>query len=72
MVAEVGYADANLGQEPGRENMVVVAASAVGRLGSGSLEAAALRTAEEVAESRRLVGVGLLPTVAAIEVVFFM
>ena len=58
-------------QQPRRENMIVDAAGAVGRLSTLGLEAAALRTAEVVAEGRRLVGIGLLLTVAAIQMVFF-
>ena len=51
--------------------MVVDAAGAVGRLITLSLEAAALRTTQEVAEGRCLKSFRTLPAEAAIQVVFF-
>ncbi len=64
-------AKTDLGEELGREYVIVVAAGAVSGLVSGSLKAAALRTAEEGSESRRLEGVEALPANAAAQVILF-
>src|ERR1700674_1930242 len=68
----MGNADAPLGEQGGREDVVVVAARAVGCRSTGSLKATAARgAAEERAEDRRLVGVDQLMAEAAAQVVFF-
>src|SRR5277367_4206622 len=66
----MGNADAPLGEQGGREHVVVVEAGAVGCRGTGSLKATAARRAtEEGAKDRRLEGVDLLMAEAAAQVV---
>src|SRR5277367_6182337 len=66
----MGNADAPLGEQGGREHVVVVEAGAVGCRGTGSLKATAARRAtEEGAEDRCLEGVDLLMAEAAAQVV---
>ena len=66
----MGNADAPFGEQGGREDVVVVAARAVGCRGTGSLKATAARgAAEEGTEDRRLVGVDQLMAEAAAQVV---
>src|ERR1700678_993845 len=66
----MGNADAPLGEQGGREDVVVVAARAVGCRSTGSLKATAARgAAQERAEDRRLVGVDQLMAEAAAQVV---
>ena len=69
-VAQVGNTDAPLGKQGGRENVVVVAAGAVGCRGTSGLKATAARRAtEERTEERRLVGIGRLMAEAAAQMV---
>jgi len=68
-VAEVGYADADLGEEGGGEDMVVVEAGAVGGCFACGFEAAASRAAEEGAKERGLIGGGGLMAEAAAEMI---
>src|ERR1700722_15019505 len=66
----MGNTDAPLGEQGGREEVVVVAAGAVGCRGTGGLKAAAARRAtEERTEDRRLEGVDRLMAEAAAQVV---
>ena len=53
-VVSVGYANAELGQEGGRKNLVVIDSRAVSLLNAGPFESS-LRRAAAVAEDRRLI-----------------
>src|SRR5665213_766133 len=68
-VAQVGDAYAGFGAEARREDVIPVAAGAVGILGAVGFKAATLWTAQEVTERRRLVGGVVLKAVPAAEVI---
>src|SRR3984957_18679049 len=65
----MGNADAHVGKQGGRKDVVVVEAGAVGGGGAGGLKATAGRATEERAEDRRLEGVDRLMAEAAAQVV---